>query len=169
MEALQEEIERGLLLIGATAIEDKLQDEVGPTIAFMKSAGIKVCVLTGDKIETAINIGFSCNLLNKDLKRLIVDGKDRRSVLDSITKANGKVTKRRAKGYKNLKLALVVSGDALIQVMADPVLSRALMDIADVCEAVLCCRVSPKQKQEVVTLVRKTVNSYLNFVDFLET
>ena len=75
MEVLQEEIEKDPVLIGATAIEDKLQDDVGGTIAFLKKAGIKVWVLTGDKIETAINIGFSCNLLNKDLERLIVDGK----------------------------------------------------------------------------------------------
>ena len=46
-------------LIGGTAIEDKLQDKVGPTIAYLKKAGIKLWVLTGDKVETAINIGFS--------------------------------------------------------------------------------------------------------------
>jgi P-type E1-E2 ATPase len=50
-------------LIGSTAIEDKLQDQVADTIDFMKRAGIKVWVLTGDKIETAINIGISCKLL----------------------------------------------------------------------------------------------------------
>ena len=54
------------------------------------------------------------------------------------------------------KFALIVSGDALIQAMKDP-LSAKMMEIADVCEAVLCCRVAPKQKAEVVTLVRKTV------------
>jgi P-type E1-E2 ATPase len=47
-------------LVGATAIEDKLQDKVGETIASLKKAGIKVWVLTGDKVETAINIGLSC-------------------------------------------------------------------------------------------------------------
>ena len=47
-------------LVGTTAIEDKLQDEVTETIKFMKDAGIKIWVLTGDKIETAINIGISC-------------------------------------------------------------------------------------------------------------
>lgn len=52
-----------MFLLGATAIEDKLQENVGKTIAFMKKAGIKVWVLTGDKIETAINIGYSCELL----------------------------------------------------------------------------------------------------------
>lgn len=87
MEELQEEIEKGISLIGATAIEDKLQDEVGSTIAFLKKAGIKVWVLTGDKIETAINIGFSCNLLNKDLERLIVDGKSNEEVSRALQEA----------------------------------------------------------------------------------
>ena len=51
------EIELELTLMGATAIEDKLQDEVADTIKFLKVAGIKVWVLTGDKVETAQNIG----------------------------------------------------------------------------------------------------------------
>jgi magnesium-transporting ATPase (P-type) len=54
-------------LIGSTAIEDKLQDEVAETIQFAKSAGIKVWVLTGDKIETATNIGFSAGLLDSNM------------------------------------------------------------------------------------------------------
>jgi P-type E1-E2 ATPase len=57
-----------LQVIGATAIEDKLQDEVGETIDSLMKAGIKVWVLTGDKIETAINIAFSCKLINQDMK-----------------------------------------------------------------------------------------------------
>ena len=56
-----------LELVGATAIEDRLQDDVGPTIAYLKAAGIKIWVLTGDKIETAINIAFSCRLLTNAL------------------------------------------------------------------------------------------------------
>lgn len=60
---IAEKIEHELILIGSTAIEDKLQDEVSETIKFLKEAGIKVWVLTGDKIETAINIGISCELL----------------------------------------------------------------------------------------------------------
>jgi len=57
-----------LELIGSTAIEDKLQDEVAETILFLREAGIKVWLLTGDKIETAINIGFSSGLLDNRLK-----------------------------------------------------------------------------------------------------
>jgi len=56
-----------LELIGSTAIEDKLQDEVADTIQFAKAAGIKVWVLTGDKIETATNIGFSAGLLDSSM------------------------------------------------------------------------------------------------------
>jgi P-type E1-E2 ATPase len=64
MDSVAETLEHDFDLVGSTAIEDKLQDEVADTISFMKKAGIKVWVLTGDKIETAINIGISCKLLN---------------------------------------------------------------------------------------------------------
>ena len=70
MQNLQAEIEIELIMVGATAIEDKLQDDVGYTIHKLKEAGIKVWVLTGDKVETAINIGYSCQLLNDDLIKL---------------------------------------------------------------------------------------------------
>jgi len=55
-----DEIELDFLLAGCSAIEDKLQEDVGPTIKDIRKAGIKVWVLTGDKVETAINIGQSC-------------------------------------------------------------------------------------------------------------
>ena len=64
----QNEIESGMTLVGSTAIEDKLQEEVKETIEAFKETGIKVWVLTGDKVETAINIGYSCGLLNNQMK-----------------------------------------------------------------------------------------------------
>lgn len=66
-------LERDMTLIGASAIEDKLQDEVGETIQHVKLAGVKLWVLTGDKIETAINIGFACKLLDNDMELFILD------------------------------------------------------------------------------------------------
>jgi P-type E1-E2 ATPase len=66
-------IEKGFTLVGSTAIEDMLQDEVAETIHFIKDAGIKLWVLTGDKIETAINIGFSCALLDEEMEIFILD------------------------------------------------------------------------------------------------
>ena len=66
-------IEHDLELLGSTAIEDKLQDDVGKTIYDLKKAGIKVWVLTGDKVETAMNIGYSCKLLNNDMNIFILE------------------------------------------------------------------------------------------------
>lgn len=68
-------------MIGSTAIEDKLQDDVDKAISSMKKAGIKVWVLTGDKTETAINIGFSCQLLNEKMELYIIDATSRTDVL----------------------------------------------------------------------------------------
>ena len=63
-----------LILLGATAIEDKLQLGVQDTIADMAKAGINLWVLTGDKEETAINLVFACQLLNTDMPRCIIRG-----------------------------------------------------------------------------------------------
>ncbi|XP_013169836.1 PREDICTED: probable phospholipid-transporting ATPase IM isoform X4 [Papilio xuthus] len=75
LDAIYEEIETDLLLMGVTAIEDKLQDGVPETIANLSMAGMKIWVLTGDKQETAINIGYSCQLLTDDMAEVfIIDG-----------------------------------------------------------------------------------------------
>ncbi|KAG4219642.1 Phospholipid-transporting ATPase, partial [Phytophthora cactorum] len=63
LEEVADKIEQELTLLGGTAIEDRRQDGVPDTIELLGRAGIKLWVLTGDKVETAINIGFSCNLL----------------------------------------------------------------------------------------------------------
>jgi phospholipid-translocating ATPase len=60
IEKVSEELERDLRLLGATAIEDRLQDGVPETIADLKRAGIKVWVATGDKLETAIGLFWVC-------------------------------------------------------------------------------------------------------------
>lgn len=71
-DTLSDEIERDLILLGATAIEDQLQDRVPETLAVLRKAGIKTWVLTGDKLETAINIGFSSCLLTQDQLLFVV-------------------------------------------------------------------------------------------------
>jgi len=65
--AVNEQIEVKLELVGSTAIEDKLQEGVPDTIKFIRDAGVKVWVLTGDKVETAINIGYSSALLDSSM------------------------------------------------------------------------------------------------------
>jgi len=61
------EIERELHIVGLTAIEDKLQKGVPETISKLAKAGIKLYVLTGDKRETAIEIGYSTKVLTPDM------------------------------------------------------------------------------------------------------
>lgn len=63
----QDEMEQDLILLGATCVEDRLQDRVPETIADLQRAGVKVWMLTGDKLETAENIGYSCRLLTKQM------------------------------------------------------------------------------------------------------
>lgn len=62
-----EAIEQNLHLLGATAIEDKLQEGVPDAIHTLQQAGIKIWVLTGDRQETAINIGLSCRLISESM------------------------------------------------------------------------------------------------------
>ena len=68
LEKLYDIIENNLTLIGGIVVEDKLQDNVPETIKELRTAGIKIWVLTGDKLDTAKNIGYSCNLLSKEQK-----------------------------------------------------------------------------------------------------
>ncbi|XP_065342127.1 phospholipid-transporting ATPase ID isoform X3 [Cloeon dipterum] len=72
LDAIYEEIEKDMELLGATAIEDKLQDGVPQAISKLAQAGIKIWVLTGDKQETAINIGYSCQLLTDDMAEVFI-------------------------------------------------------------------------------------------------
>lgn len=90
IDAVAELIETDFLLAGCSAIEDKLQDEVGKTIADIKKAGINVWVLTGDKVETAMNIGQSCQLLTRDQNWLMLKGQVPRDLRSEINDLNAK-------------------------------------------------------------------------------
>jgi phospholipid-transporting ATPase len=69
-------IEKDMMLLGATAIEDKLQDGVPETIHTLQESNIKVWVLTGDRQETAVNIGYSCKLLTEDMHLFVCNQED---------------------------------------------------------------------------------------------
>ena len=150
MEELQDEIERDLELVGVTAIEDKLQDEVALTIRKMKDTGIKVWVLTGDKVETAINIGYSCGLLDDTMKHLQIVEKTDEDVARSIEEKLALVQS----SDLTTKYSLVISGEALLHAMK-PNLTEKIMQLADLCRVLMACRVSPKQKHLLVLLVRR--------------
>lgn len=73
VEEAAEKVERNLRLLGATAIEDKLQEGVPDTIDTLLKADIKMWVLTGDKQETAINIGYSCKLIEPHMSIIVIN------------------------------------------------------------------------------------------------
>ncbi|XP_076977406.1 phospholipid-transporting ATPase IK isoform X2 [Tamandua tetradactyla] len=218
-----EEMEQNLQLLGATAIEDRLQDGVPDTIRCLKKGNIKVWVLTGDKQETAVNIGFACHLLSEDM--LILDEKEIIRILEAYGESNNNLAGRRdpqqSRFLSHVKMAMVINGDFLDQLllslsrepralvhhvrMEDDVWrepgqqqeeapprsgqlsrawqsfggqlrdtrlawracrrtprespeaqrERAFVDLASQCQAVICCRVTPKQKALIVALVKK--------------
>ena len=80
MNRVAEQLEVEFDLIGSTAIEDKLQEDVGQTIYDIRQAGIKVWVLTGDKVETAMNIGHACRLLESEMNMFLIQKMDRKGV-----------------------------------------------------------------------------------------
>lgn len=142
-------IERELFLLGATAIEDKLQEGVPETIHTLQNAGIKIWVLTGDRQETAINIGMSCKLLSEDMSLLIINQttyeETERCIdeyLDQVDSAQSEV------------LALIIDGKSLGFAL-ERSLEKRFLDLAVQCKAVVCCRVSPLQKALVVKLVKR--------------
>lgn len=95
-------IESNLSLLGATAIEDKLQEGVPETIESLRQAGIKVWVLTGDKQETAISIGLSCKLLTTDMQQIVINGTSEAECGDLLADAKVKYGVNGRNG--NLKL-----------------------------------------------------------------
>ncbi len=71
------------------------------------------------------------------------------------TQSNSSISSTESNQVEPLKLALVISGDALIHINHEKLLVDELMKVADECLVVVACRVSPKQKAEIVNMVRK--------------
>jgi phospholipid-transporting ATPase len=152
-------IERDLYFLGATAIEDKLQDGVPDTIATLQTAGIKIWVLTGDRQETAINIGMSCKLISEDMTLLIVNEDSAHATRQNIQSKLDAVRSAAANG-ENDTLALIIDGKSLAFALEKD-LERLFLDLALMCKAVICCRVSPLQKADVVRLVKRNLKKLL--------
>ncbi|KAI1885949.1 hypothetical protein AGOR_G00209020 [Albula goreensis] len=181
--AVYEDIEQDMMLLGATAIEDKLQEGVPETIAILSLANIKIWVLTGDKQETAVNIGYSCKMLTDDMSEVfLINGHTVQSVREDLRKARERMVEsaRSRDGGKEEEMegwaegcslgngfgsgagggggageyALVISGHSLAHALeAD--MEQEFLDTACACKAVICCRVTPLQKALVVELVKK--------------
>ena len=186
--AVSARIERDLLLVGATAVEDKLQDGVPACLQALAAAGIKVWVLTGDKVETAISIAYSCRLFTDDMGVVELreadvvapgggggaggagaaagagpPGRSRVDVREAARAAEALAAKLEEVRSENRRMGaprgesrvgIVVDGGALAACLA-PANHRAFLDVCSACRAVVCCRVTPMQKAQVVNLVKR--------------
>ncbi|KAJ7072605.1 calcium transporting ATPase [Mycena amicta] len=152
-------IEKDLFLLGATAIEDKLQDGVPDTIHTLQMAGIKVWVLTGDRQETAINIGMSCKLISESMNLVIVNENTAHDTQQFLAKRLSAIKSQRSTGELE-DLALVIDGKSLGFALEKEI-SKIFLELAIMCKAVICCRVSPLQKALVVKLVKKNQKAIL--------
>uniref|UniRef100_A0A673LID3 Phospholipid-transporting ATPase n=1 Tax=Sinocyclocheilus rhinocerous TaxID=307959 RepID=A0A673LID3_9TELE len=189
LEKLYEEIEKDMMLIGATAIEDKLQDGVSQTIEQLTKAEIKIWVLTGDKQETAENIGYSCNLLREEMNDVFFVAANspeevRQELRISVVfifkwslflQRDARLKMRPATEQDKFLIPEIILGDTPKVVQDENVngdyglvinghsLAFALesnmelefLRTACMCKTVICCRVTPLQKAQVVELVKK--------------
>ncbi|XP_066567022.1 phospholipid-transporting ATPase IC [Amia ocellicauda] len=197
LDRVYEEVEKDLFLIGATAIEDKLQDGVPETIAKLAQADIKIWVLTGDKKETAENIGYACRLLTDEMQ--IHYGEDVNEKLQAKQqnrRNEGPINRLQRKVNEPFfpeegKNALIITGGWLNEILYEKKKKKRklrlklkrrkhglnvpsspqdnlpndehekeqrqidFVDMACECNAVICCRVTPKQKANVVSLIKK--------------
>ncbi|XP_064898103.1 phospholipid-transporting ATPase IK isoform X4 [Columba livia] len=191
LDRLYDEMEQNLQLLGATAIEDKLQDGVPETIQLLKLSNIKVWVLTGDKQETAMNIGYACKLLTDDME--VLEEKKISEILGALWVSTSSLagsgeplcrsrrSQQRPEASQHKKRALVISGDFLDKLLHTGevlkekgrlwrrlpccgaagsreeagLVEKAFVDLAASCQAVICCRVTPRQKALIVQLVKK--------------
>ncbi|XP_058493971.1 phospholipid-transporting ATPase IF isoform X1 [Solea solea] len=141
-------IERNLHLLGATGVEDKLQDKVQETIEALRLAGIKVWVLTGDKHETAVSVSLSCGHFHRTMN--ILELLQQRS--DNECAEQLRRLSRRIKEDHVIQHGLVVDGASLSLALREH--EKLFMEVCKNCSAVLCCRMAPLQKAKVVRLFK---------------
>ncbi|CAK7328063.1 unnamed protein product [Dovyalis caffra] len=169
MDEIADKMERDLFLLGATAIEDKLQRGVPACIDRLAQARIKIWVLTGDKMETAVNIGYACSLLRQGMKQIIItldlpeiEALEKQGDKEAISMASFKSVMDQLKDGKSqvdsakecpVEFGLVIDGKSLAFAL-DKKLEEKFLELALDCASVICCRSTPKQKALVTRLVK---------------
>eukprot|EP01038_Epipyxis_sp_PR26KG_P008011 gene8011-10857_t len=150
--AVSAELELNMTLLGITAIEDRLQDEVPEVIADLANAGIVLWMLTGDKLETAINIGRSCKLILNDTSLLYITNVSNSSeMLIKLREVYNEITKEPI----NKNTTLVLDGPSFASFDTRSVEQRSmLLRIGQGCRSVIACRLTPLNKKDLVALVK---------------
>ena len=147
---LAEEIEKDLILLGCTAVEDSLQDQVPETIRELLSAGIHVWMLTGDKLETAINISKTCGLTSENSVIAKMKSTDPEKCSLKLQKFIESIQET------SNEASLVIEGECLeILLDTSTTCNELFFSASQICSTVVCCRVSPGQKKKVVQVMKE--------------
>ncbi|XP_062342954.1 probable phospholipid-transporting ATPase IIB isoform X2 [Osmerus eperlanus] len=141
--AVVESLEREMELLCVTGVEDQLQADVRPTLELLRNAGIKIWMLTGDKLETATCIAKSSHLVSRSQDVHIFKPVSNRG------EAHLELNSFRRKH----DCALVISGDSLEVCLR--YYEHEFVELACQCPAVVCCRCSPTQKAHIVKLLQQ--------------
>ncbi|XP_042637091.1 phospholipid-transporting ATPase IH [Orycteropus afer afer] len=166
-----EQIEKDLILLGATAVEDRLQEKAADTIEALQKAGIKVWVLTGDKMETAAATCYACKLFRRNTQLLELTTKkiEEQSLHDvlfelskTVLRYSGSLTRDNFSGLSTdmQDYGLIIDGAALSLIMkpredgSSGNYRELFLEICRNCSAVLCCRMAPLQKAQIVKLIK---------------
>ncbi|KAH7837035.1 hypothetical protein Vadar_008720 [Vaccinium darrowii] len=163
LESASEMIENNLILVGAVAVEDKLQKGVPECIDKLAQAGLKIWLLTGDKKETAVNVGFACSLLRHDMKQFHLSLSKEAEASSQVKAMKVEILHQIEDSYqmicdkihKDVPFALVIDGKAL-EIALGSDMKAQFLQLAVNCSSVICCRVSPKQK----ALITKSVKEF---------
>ncbi|XP_063042011.1 probable phospholipid-transporting ATPase IIB [Engraulis encrasicolus] len=145
--AVVESLEREMELLCLTGVEDQLQADVRPTLELLRNAGIKIWMLTGDKLETATCIAKSSHLVSRSQDIHVFKPVSNRS------EAHLELNAFRRKH----DCALVISGDSLEVCLR--YYEHEFVELACQCPAVVCCRCSPTQKAQIVRLLQQHTNN----------
>ncbi|KAL7399090.1 hypothetical protein ABVT39_020122 [Epinephelus coioides] len=138
-----ESLEMEMELLCLTGVEDQLQTDVRPTLEILRNAGIKVWMLTGDKLETATCTAKNAHLItrNQDIH-----------IFRPVTTRGEAHLELNAFRRKH-DCALVISGDSLEVCLK--YYEYEFMELACQCPAVVCCRCTPTQKAQIVRLLQE--------------
>ncbi|XP_049609868.1 phospholipid-transporting ATPase IH isoform X2 [Syngnathus scovelli] len=164
-------IEKDLILLGATAVEDRLQEKAADTIESLHKAGMKVWVLTGDKMETAAATCYASKLFHRNTQILELTTKrtEEQSLHDVLFDLSRTVLRQHAGMSRDISglsgdymdYGLIIDGATLSTVMKPGQedsnsgnYKEIFLEICRNCSAVLCCRMAPLQKAQVVKLIK---------------
>ncbi|KAI1903104.1 hypothetical protein AGOR_G00023770 [Albula goreensis] len=176
--AVYNQIETGMSLIGATAVEDRLQEQAAETMEALQGAGMKVWVLTGDKMETAKSTCYACRLFQRStelleltVRTLVGRGRQReegllellleyhRRAVQDTPHIKAMAKKSRSWSSVSQDLGFIVDGATLSLVLNTSRYKNLFLQICQNCTAVLCCRMAPLQKAQIVKLVKNSKGS----------